>query len=143
LRLSRVGYDNCIGYLKGGFEAWAAEGREVDTVATISVEDFVDKFSKDNTLKAMDVRRKSEYDSEHVVGIENAPLDFLNNYMASIDRDATTYVHCAGGYRSMIAISILKARGFENLVDVSGGFSAIKATNKLKLTDYVCPSTLL
>jgi rhodanese-related sulfurtransferase len=78
-----------------------------------------------------------------MVGIENAPLDFLNNYMASIDRDATTYVHCAGGYRSMVAISILKARGFENLVDVTGGFSAIKATNKLKLTDYVCPSTLL
>lgn len=143
LRLSRVGYDNCIGYLKGGFEAWAAEGREIDTVNTIAAEDFVEKFSKDNTLKAIDVRRKSEYDSEHVVGIENAPLDFLNSYMASIDHDATTYVHCAGGYRSMIAISILKARGFENLVDVIGGFSAIKATNKLKLTDYVCPSTLL
>jgi rhodanese-related sulfurtransferase len=95
------------------------------------------------TLSAFDVRKKSEYDSEHVIGVENLPLDFLNENMAQINPDKTYYLHCAGGYRSMIAVSILKARGFENLIDVDGGFAAIKALGKLPLTEYVCPSTML
>ncbi|MVM41494.1 MBL fold metallo-hydrolase [Spirosoma sp. HMF3257] len=143
LRLARVGYDNCIGYLQGGFAAWQADGREVDSIQSISAETFADLFDQTSSLPVLDVRRKSEYDSEHVVGVESFPLDFINENMARINRDTTYYVHCAGGYRSMIAISILKARGYTNLIDVAGGFAAIKQTAKLPLTDYVCPTTLL
>ncbi|WP_338875367.1 MBL fold metallo-hydrolase [Spirosoma sp. SC4-14] len=143
LRLARVGYDNCIGYLRGGFAGWQAEGREVDSVTSISAETFAELYTKNPELPVLDVRRKSEYESEHVEGVENLPLDYLNDNMARIDRDKTYYVHCAGGYRSMVAISILKARGFDNLIDVAGGFAAIKKTGKLPLTDYVCPTTLL
>ncbi len=143
LRLSRVGYDNCIGYLEGGFEAWKNEGRAIDTIESISAEEFAKRFKSQAHIMAFDVRRKSEYDSEHVIGIENLPLDFLNNHLSAINRNITTYIHCAGGYRSMLAISILKARGFNNLIDIAGGFAAIKQTGQLALTDYVCPSTLL
>lgn len=143
LRLARVGYDNCIGYLEGGFAAWQADNREVDTITSISADDFADRLLANPDLLAFDVRRKSEYDSEHVIGVENFPLENLNDNMARIDRTKTCYVHCAGGYRSMVALSILRARGFDNLVDVAGGFAAIKATGKLALTEYVCPTTLL
>ena len=143
LRLARVGYDNCIGYLAGGFAAWQADNREVDTIPSISANAFADRRLANPDLPALDVRRKSEYDSEHVVGVENLPLENLNDNMARIDRTKTYYVHCAGGYRSMVALSILRARGFDNLVDVAGGFAAIKATGKLALTAYVCPTTLL
>lgn len=142
-RLARVGYDNCIGHLNGGFEAWKQSGKDVDTVTSISASEFSELFLHNPTLNVLDVRKKSEYDSEHVVGVENLPLDFLNNNMAQINRDKTYYVHCAGGYRSMIAISILKARGFGNLIDVAGGFAALKSVGQLPLTEYVCPTTLL
>ncbi|MCU0340958.1 MAG: MBL fold metallo-hydrolase [Spirosomaceae bacterium] len=142
-RLARVGYDHCIGYLEGGFEAWKDAGMETDRIESISAETFAERFAQNPSLNVLDVRKKSEYDSEHVVGVENLALDFLNENMARINPDQTYYVHCAGGYRSMIALSILKARGFDNLIDVAGGFAAIKATQKLTLTDYVCPTTLL
>lgn len=142
-RLARVGYDNCLGYLQGGMEAWKEAGKEVDTVTSISAETFSALLAQTPHLAAFDVRKKSEYDSEHVIGVENLPLDFLNENMAQINPDTTYYLHCAGGYRSMIAVSILKARGFENLIDVAGGFAAIKAVGKLPLTEYVCPSTML
>jgi len=142
-RLARVGYDNCIGYLLGGIQAWKEAGKEADTVTSISAEAFSNLLAGNPTLAAFDVRKKSEYDSEHVIGVENLPLDFLNDNMAQINPDKTYYLHCAGGYRSMIAVSILKARGFNNLVDVAGGFAAIKAFGKLPLTEYVCPSTML
>lgn len=143
LRLARVGYDNCIGYLQGGFASWKADGREIDTITSISANTFAELYAQNPDLPILDVRRKSEYDAEHVVGSDNLPLDYLNDNMARIDRDKMYYVHCAGGYRSMVAISILKARGFDKLIDVAGGFAAIKQTSKLPLTDYVCPSTLL
>jgi glyoxylase-like metal-dependent hydrolase (beta-lactamase superfamily II)/rhodanese-related sulfurtransferase len=142
-RLARVGYDNCIGYLQGGMKAWKEAGKDVDTVTSISAETFSTLLAENPGLAAFDVRKKSEYDSEHVIGVENLPLDFLNENMAQINPDKTYYLHCAGGYRSMIAVSILKARGFENLIDVAGGFAAIKALGKLPLTEYVCPSTML
>ncbi len=142
-RLARVGYDNCVGYLQGGMSAWQAAGLEMDSVTSISAQTFSDLFNENPSLTVFDVRKKSEYDAEHVVGVENLPLDFLNDHMSQIPSDKTCYVHCAGGYRSMIAISILKARGFDNLVDVVGGFAALKNTGKLPLTEYVCPSTLL
>ena len=143
LRLARVGYDNCIGYLKGGFTAWVADGRDTDTIESISAETFAGRYAADNNLPVFDVRRQSEYLSEHVVGIENLPLENLNQNMARLDRNQPYYLHCAGGYRSMIAASILKARGYDKLIDVAGGFTAIKQTGKLPLTDYVCPTTLL
>jgi hydroxyacylglutathione hydrolase len=143
LRLARVGYDNCLGYLKGGIDAWKQAGKEIDTIKTISAEEFADILAGNPNIHVLDVRRKSEYDSEHIIGAQNFPLDYINQNMAEVDRNKTYYIHCAGGYRSMIAASILKARGFENLIDVNGGFAAIRATGKVPMTDYVCPTTLL
>ena len=142
-RLARVGYDNCIGYLKGGFDNWKKSGKEIDSVESISANEFATLFLANPALNVLDVRKKSEYDSEHVLRVENFPLDFLNDSMSQIQPNKTYYVHCAGGYRSMIAISILKSRGFHNLVDVAGGFTAIKLNEKLPITEYVCPTTLL
>ncbi|UTA67609.1 rhodanese-like domain-containing protein [Emticicia sp. 21SJ11W-3] len=142
-RLARVGYDNCIGYLKDGVKEWINAGHETDSVQQVDAEKFADLMNTTTALPVIDVRKKSEYDSEHILGAENMPLDFLNDYMAQVNPGTTYYVHCAGGYRSMIAISILKARGFHNLIDVAGGFAAIKQTGRVAVTDYVCPTTLL
>jgi rhodanese-related sulfurtransferase len=142
-RLARVGYDYCIGYLDGGIEAWQKAGFETDSIKVITAEELADIRSKNKDARILDVRKKSEYDSEHVVDADNAPLDFINDVLARIDKRQTYYVHCAGGYRSMIFSSILRARGFDNLVDVKGGFKAIKETGKFKITDYVCPTTML
>ncbi len=143
IRLARVGYDNCIGYLKGGFEAWKAAGKEIDTIKSISAEEFAQIFNSNPSINVLDVRKKSEYDSEHVLNVQNFPLDYINQNMSEIDRNKEYYIHCAGGYRSMIAASILKARGFDKVIDIAGGFKAIKETGKVKVSDYVCPSTLL
>ena len=143
IRLARVGYDFCIGYLEGGFEAWKKAGYETDHIRSISVDELATIRSKDPQARILDVRKKSEYDSEHVVGAENAPLDFVNDALAGIDKKKTYFVHCAGGYRSMIFTSILRARGYQNLVDVKGGFKAIKESGKFPVTDYVCPTTML
>lgn len=140
-RLSRVGYDHAIGYLAGGFESWQQAGKETDHIKSISAADFAALPHKN--LHILDVRKKSEYDSEHVLGAENAPLDYINDSMTLVDKNKTYYVHCAGGYRSMIFASILRASGFDNLIDVAGGFKAIKETGKVKISDYVCPSTML
>ncbi|MBW3469736.1 MBL fold metallo-hydrolase [Arthrospiribacter ruber] len=142
-RLARVGYDHAIGFLKGGFEAWKSEGKEVDTITSISAGELASLMEKDQNLEVLDVRKNSEFLSEHVLGAENAPLDYINESMSKVDKDKTYYVHCAGGYRSMIFVSILKARGFENLIDVKGGFAAIKDSGDIKVSDYVCPTTLL
>ena len=81
--------------------------------------------------------------SEHIADAENLPLDEINTNMASIEKVDTYYIHCAGGYRSMIFNSLMRARGYVNLIDVKGGFKAIKETGAFKITDYVCPSTQL
>lgn len=141
-RLSRVGYDYAIGFLDGGFGAWKAAGKETDQILSIPATELADKVDAGG-VNIMDVRKKSEYQSEHIINAINTPLDNVNDSMATLDKDKTYYVHCAGGYRSMIFISILKARGFNNLVDVKGGFKEIKETNRFKVTDYVCPTTLL
>lgn len=141
-RLARVGYDNTIGYLKGGFEAWKNAGKETDSIRSISADELADTMQKDN-IEIVDVRKKSEYDSEHILEAENAPLDFINDSMAQLDKNKTYYVHCAGGYRSMIFNSVLRARGFDNLVDIKGGFKAIKESGKFKLSEFVCPTTQL
>lgn len=141
-RLSRVGYDFCIGYLDGGIATWKNAGREIDFIQSITADELAEKMQHES-VNILDVRKKNEYLSEHIAKVENYPLDNINDGLASISKDKTYYVHCAGGYRSMIFTSILKARGFNNLVDVKGGFKAIKDSSKFELTDYVCPTTLL
>jgi hydroxyacylglutathione hydrolase len=141
-RLARVGFDHCLGYLKGGLEAWKNAGKEFDTIVSIPAEELA-AMNRQTELDILDVRKASEFNSEHIVNASNIPLDFINDGMASINKNKTYYVHCAGGYRSMIFISILRARGYTNLVDMKGGFSAIRQTEGWKVTDYVCPSTLL
>lgn len=124
-RLARVGYDFCIGYLEGGIEAWKKSGFETDTIETISPDMLADKF-KNEELNILDVRKKSEYESEHIINAINIPLDQINDHLQLINKKKTYYVHCAGGYRSMIFISILKSRGYNNLVDIAGGFAELK-----------------
>lgn len=140
-RLSRVGYDNTIGFLDGGFAAWSNSGKEIDTVSRITAAELEAKVNSEETT-IIDVRKISEYQSEHLVNAENIPLNELNDHLAEFPKDKQFILHCAGGYRSMIAASILKQRGFDNFVDVIGGFGVIKETSIPK-TDYVCPSTLL
>jgi len=140
-RLARVGYDFTIGYLKGGFEAWKTAGKDIETITRISAEEFETRYANEQPL-VIDVRKKSEFDSEHVIEANNIPLNAINEHLAEIPKDKPFILHCAGGYRSMIAASILKQRGWDNFVDVKGGFGAIAKTNVPK-TAYVCPSTLL
>lgn len=140
-RLSRVGYDNTIGFMDGGFSTWVNAGKEIDTVGRITAEELESK-SKNEEVTIFDVRKISEFKSEHLVDAENIPLNELSNHISEFPKDKTFILHCAGGYRSMIAASMLKQRGFDNFVDVIGGFGAIKETS-LPKTDYVCPSTLL
>jgi hydroxyacylglutathione hydrolase len=141
-RLARVGYDFTIGYLKGGFEAWKKAGKEIDQIKSIDVNELAAIMEKE-PVNILDVRKNSEYLSEHMLNAENLPLDVINDSMAHINKKKTYYVHCAGGYRSMIFNSILRARGYDNLVDVKGGFKEIKESGKFKVSEYVCPSTLL
>ncbi len=142
-RLARVGYDFCIGYLEGGFDAWKNAGMEVDKIKRVSADQLADIMKSAPETPVFDVRKQSEYFSEHVSGVENAPLDFINESMMLIPKDKTVYIHCAAGYRSMIFTSILRARGYDNLIDVLGGYKAIKDSGKFKVTDYVCPTTML
>lgn len=139
-RLSRVGFDNTLGYLDGGFEAWKKAAMEYDSVSQISVDGLREVLEEDDA-PIFDVRKESEYQSEHVLGANNAPLDYLNDHLTDFPESKPFFVHCAGGYRSMIAASILKSRGIHNLIDVAGGFDAIKDA-KVPVSEYVCPSTL-
>ena len=136
-RLSRVGYDNCIGYLDGGFDAWKNSGKQVDSLPQVTAEEL--KGISDATV--VDVRKSGEYLSEHLIDAIHVELDYINDQMSSVPQEGTFYVHCAGGYRSVIASSILKARGYHNMVDVAGGFKAMKEAG-LNVSDYVCPTTL-
>ena len=142
-RLARVGYDYSIGYLKGGFDSWKNAGNEVDSITSITADELAKIQEDDSSINILDVRKNSEFLSEHVVNAENAPLDYINDSMLKVDKNKTYYVHCAGGYRSMVFNSILRARGYDNLIDVAGGFKAIKDSGKFKVSDYVCPTTLL
>jgi len=142
-RLARVGYDYSIGYLAGGIAAWKNDSREVDAITSITVDELERIKEGDPNIEILDVRKNSEYLSEHVLEAENAPLDYINDSMLKVDKNKTYYVHCAGGYRSMIFSSILRARGYDNLIDIAGGFKAIKESGKIEVSAYVCPSTLL
>lgn len=134
-RLARVGYDNPIGYLKGGFEAWKKAGEDVDTLDEVTPEKLA-KLYEEKTINILDVRKESEYNAQHVVGAQNFPLDFINKNMSEVSRDKKYYVHCAGGYRSVIAVSILKSRGYNKLVNIRGGFKALEEIGELPMTEY-------
>jgi rhodanese-related sulfurtransferase len=139
--LSRVGYDHALGYLNGGFAAWEKAGKQYETTKRITVTEFEKQYKTDKPL-IIDIRKKSEFDSEHVVGAINIPLNQINNNLASFPKDKPFVLYCASSYRTMIASSILKQRGWDNFADVIGGFKEIAKTN-IPRTEYVCPTTLL
>ncbi|AZJ32772.1 Glyoxylase, beta-lactamase superfamily II [Tenacibaculum mesophilum] len=138
-RLSRVGFDSVLGYLDGSFAAWKEAGKEVDTLRSVSATILAEAITKEAPV--FDVRKPGEYANEHIVDVPSTPLDFLNEHVEEFPTKEDFYVHCAGGYRSVIAASILKARGFHNIIDVAGGYKAIKETD-IPRTATVCPSTL-
>ncbi len=140
-RLSRVGYDNTLGYLEGGMEAWKAAGKEVDRIEQVTAEELAAAYKAGQVEQVLDVRKPTEFLSQHVLDARNFPLDYINANMDKLDREKTYHLHCLGGYRSMITASILRSRGFENIVDIKGGWRAIEETD-IPLTDYVCPTTL-
>ena len=139
VRLSRVGYDNPVGFLKGGIETWKQAGREVDTIDEISPVDFA-RTAKEKDVNLLDVRKVSEYESQHAEGAIQFPLDFINGSLDELDRDEKYYIHCAGGYRSVIASSILRKNGFSNLVNIKGGFNELLKT-ELPFTEFEEAST--
>jgi hydroxyacylglutathione hydrolase len=137
-RLSRVGFDNTLGYLKGGLKAWKEAGFEVDSVESVSPEEFAKHYKE---LPVIDARKPSEFSAEHVDSAKNIPLNYINEKLAEVPKDDKFYVHCAGGYRSVIWASILKARGYHNMINVEKGISGIRNTS-IPLTNFVCPTTL-
>ena len=138
-RMARVGYDNAIGYLEGGFETWKEAGNKIETIAQESADDFALAYTAG--IDVLDVRKPGEYTAEHVEDVAHLPLDYIFNHLDEIDATKTYHVHCAGGYRSVIFISILKAKGFTKLIDVAGGYGALRLTDVPK-TDFVC-STMI
>lgn len=141
-RLARVGYDNTLGYLEGGLETWIGLGKTTDQIKSISAAEFSTKTLQDK-LHVLDVRKDGEYNSMHLKtdALQHFSLDYINHQMNQIDAHKTYYIHCAGGYRSVIAASILKARGFHKIVDIAGGFAALKKTD-IAMSEFICPSTL-
>ena len=139
-RLARVGFDNTLGFLKGGIEAWKNADKQVDFVEGIDADGLKELIEK-SEIEIFDVRKPGEYLSENITDAHSTPLDFINDHMSEFPSNNPFYIHCAGGYRSMIAASILKSRGIHNLIDVKGGFGKIKESG-IKVSDYFCPSTL-
>jgi len=140
-RLSRVGFDNVLGHLKGGFQTWSDEGQEIDTVNRISAADFASKV-KIGEDTVIDVRKETEYASEHLDEAYNKPLAYINDWVKEVNPNEHFFIHCAGGYRSMIAASILQARGYRNFTEISGGYNAIAKTS-LPKTDFVCQTKVM
>lgn len=141
-RLARIGFDNTLGYLKGGIDAWVNAGKQTETITSVTAENLAAKMHEEN-IHILDVRRASEYNSEHIENAINTPLDYLEDSIQKIDKNKTYYVHCRSGYRSMVFVSILKSKGYQNLIDVKGGIQAIKDTKKFKFSEYTSPTTML
>ncbi len=140
-RLARVGFDNVIGYLEGGINSWIKEGEVIDSINSISPNQFENIIEKNKSSHVVDVRKESEFLSQHMMNAKLAPLSDLSNYNDKFTSGSENYVHCAGGYRSVIACSLLKQKGISNVTNVEGGFGAMKKLN-IKLTEFVCPTTL-
>ena len=139
-RLSRVGFDQTIGYLKGGFDAWKKASKEYDTVTSITA-NALKEINKEVAAPIFDVRKEGEFLSQHIVDAKHCPLQYLNNYLAAFPDQDTFYVYCAGGYRSMIAASILKSRAIHNFINITGGFDAVKES-EVNVSEFVRPSSL-
>lgn len=142
-RLSRIGYENVLGYLQGGYEAWKNAGKETNSIESIDISEFGNRFKQDHSLNILDVRRASEFDSEHVKGAQNLPVDYIHQNLNEANSDKKYYVHCAGGYRSVIFASIAKSKGFDDVINVEGGFGKIKQSEVFPKTEFVCPTTML
>ncbi len=143
VRLARIGFDNHLGYLKGGFDAWKNAGKAIDTIPSVSVEEFADIYSS-NEVNILDVRRESEYNSTHLIEAVNTPLDYFEDQLPKIPTNTESYIHCAGGYRSVIFASLLKKKGYKNIINIEKGYNAInKKSDTFRMTEYVCPTTML
>jgi rhodanese-related sulfurtransferase len=141
-RLARVGYDNTLGYLNGGIDAWKKAGKEVDQIESITPEEFAKRWKAGKVEEVLDARKPTEFLAHHMEGATNFPLDYVNKNMNMLSKNRTYYIHCAGGYRSMIMASILQARGIRNIVDIQKGFKGIEENGQLPLTDYKCPTSM-
>ncbi len=130
VRLSRVGYDNTLGFLKGGITAWKDFGNTPGTLNECTAEQFAElRIKTTGNINVLDVRRKSEYNTEHLACAKNFPLDFINQHIDELNKNETYYLHCAGGYRSVIAASILRSKGYLNVINIKGGYKALIKTN--------------
>ena len=138
MRLTRVGYDNCIGFVEGGMEAWIKAGKEISTITSISATEFAKAYNS-TTINVLDVRKPGEYESSHLENVCSNPLDFITDWEGTLNKEKEYHIHCAGGYRSMIAASLLKRKGFHKLIDVDGGFGAIEKTD-VKTVSKTCAS---
>lgn len=134
-----MGFDNTLGFLKGGFESWVKAGKEVDFIDSRTVSSLEDTLEKPET-PVFDVRKQSEYDAEHLANAQNTPLDFINDHITNLPGQEIFYIHCASGFRSVITASILKSRGIHNFVEIDGGFEALKESD-LEISEYVCPKS--
>lgn len=142
-RLSRIGYDNVLGYLEGGFDAWSNAGKETDSIESIDISEFENRYKQESELNILDVRRAGEFESEHVKSAQNLPVDYIHRNLHEANSDKKYYVHCAGGYRSVIFASIAKSKGYNDLINVEGGFGKIKQSDVFPKTEFVCPTTML
>lgn len=142
-RLSRIGYDNVLGYLEGGFEAWEKAGKETDSIESIDISEFENRYIQDPEINILDVRRAGEFESEHVKSAQNLPVDYIHGNLHEASDTKKYYVHCAGGYRSVIFASIAKSEGYNDLINVEGGFGKIKQSDVFPKTEFVCPTTML
>jgi len=140
-RLARIGYDNTFGYLAGGLDEWVKCGEQIASIKNISPQEFESNYLK-NDINVLDVRKKSEWEAEHIEGVVNEPLDTINSKLSNLHQDKTYYIHCAGGYRSVIFSSIAKRKGYDHIINIDEGFEGISAKTALKKTEYVCPTSL-
>lgn len=142
-RLARVGFDHALGYLKGGFEAWKQARKEIDTISSVSAEELISIYETNPNIQILDVRKKSEFDTEHILGATNIPLDFVLDRPTELNESITYYMHCAGGYRSMIFISIMHSLGYHHFINCTAGFNELKASGKFKISEYSYQNTQL
>ena len=140
-RLSRVGFDHILGHLKDGYTTWVSAGKETDSVNRISADEFASKVNIEKD-EIIDVRKESEYTAEHIENASSKPLAYISEWIKDINPQQHFFLHCAGGYRSMMAAAILQARGFRNFTEVEGGYTAIEKTN-LPKTDFICQRKIL
>lgn len=142
-RLSRIGYDNVLGYLEGGFDAWKNAGKEIDSIESIDISEFEKIYTENPEINILDVRRAGEFDSEHVKSAQNLPVDYIHKNLHEASDSKKYFVHCAGGYRSVIFASIAKSKGYNDLVNIEGGFGKMKNSDVFPKTEFVCPTTML